>query len=824
MMRQNDVVEQETSSELPLLPLKDIVLFPHMIIPVFINEDLCISAVESSMLGDRKIFLSAFKSDAGKEGFEHLTATLEAPFDVYDVGTVCSIMRIRKLPDGRMKVLVQGLYKGKISSLKSKHPFPVVSIEKIPEPQIEITAPDVEAHVRTVREQLERVVGMGKSLSPDILMVLEDVKDPGRLADLIASNLGLKVFEAQSTLEIFHPLDRLRRIHYFLGREIEVFQMQVRIQSQAKEELGKMQREHYLREQIKALRSELGDGDSKDDVEELWKKIEGLPLSAQAKEEIEKQVRRLERMHQDSSEATITRTYIDTVLALPWSVFTTDNLDLKRAQKVLDEDHYGLKQVKDRILEFLAVKKLNPDAPSPIICFVGPPGVGKTSLGKSIARSMERTFCRISLGGVRDEADIRGHRKTYVGAYPGRIIQAIKSAESMNPIIMLDEIDKLSSDHRGDPSSSLLEILDPSQNNSFVDHYLGIEFDLSKVMFIANANTLDTIPGPLKDRLEIIEVSGYSEEEKIEIASQFLIPKQIKDSGLADRDVVFSRNSVATLISQYTRESGLRSLNTKIASVCRKIARQFAEVSDDEESLDSHAPQGIRVTPNLVKRHLGAHLYRGEFYYKEPTIGVALGLAYTPFGGEVLAIETTLLKTGKSGLSLTGQLGDVMKESAHTAFSYVRSQNWLFGISDEMLSTHEVHIHIPAGAIPKDGPSAGITLATSIISAFRKEAPTQKVAMTGEITLNGLVLPIGGLKEKVLAAQREGVATVLIPEGNKPNWLSLPINIRKKTSVHFVKNYTDTFVYLFQGEMPSAASKDVEHLNIISPANEKNAS
>jgi ATP-dependent Lon protease len=571
--------------------------------------------------------------------------------------------------------------------------------------------------------------------------------------------------------------------------------MQVRIQSQAKEEIGRMQREHYLREQMRAIKSELGDTDGKDELEALWKKMEDVALSTEAKEEATRQLRRLERMHSDTSEAALTRTHVETLLSLPWEKKSSDNLDIKGVKKVLDDDHYGLDQVKDRIIEYLAVKKLNPHAKSPIVCFVGPPGVGKTSLGRSIARSMGRNFSRISLGGVRDEADIRGHRKTYVGAFPGRVINSIKQAGSCNPVIMLDEIDKLGSDHRGDPSSALLEVLDPEQNKTFVDHYLGVAFDLSDVMFIANANTLDTIPAPLRDRLEIIEVSGYSEEEKVAIANQFLIPKQIKESGLAEANVEFTKSSVSTIINGYTRESGLRGLEKQIASVCRKIARQQAE-SDESESTEGKK-LNIKMTPNLVQRHLGAGRFQGEFFHQESVVGVAVGMAYTQYGGEVLAIETNLLPSAKPRLVLTGQLGDVMKESAHAALSFLRSRAMEFGFSPEIIAKNEIHVHIPAGAVPKDGPSAGITMATSILSALLGRAPTARTSMTGEITLHGKVLPIGGLREKILAALREGITNVIVPENNRVTFEGLPANIRRRISVHFVKDYAEVFGVMF---------------------------
>ncbi|WP_141736564.1 endopeptidase La [Oligoflexus tunisiensis] len=779
------------NSEMPLLPLKDIVVFPNMIVPVFINEDLCVNAVESALAKQRKIFLSAFKV-MGHEG-EGLEAHLEPPFDVYDIGTVCSIMRTRKLPDGRMKVLVQGLHKAMVSELLQTDPYPKVIVQNVQEPRIANTTSEVEALIRAVRESLEKVVTLGKILSPDILMILEDVNEPGRLADLVASNLGLKVNEAQTILAVAHPLDRLKRVYNCLSREIEVYQMQVRIQSNAKDEIGRMQREHYLREQMRVIKSELGDSDGKDEIDQYWQRMEELPLNKDAKEEIARQLKRLERMHQDTSEAALTRTHIETILALPWGKKTPDALDLHKSKLILDADHFGLDQVKDRIIEYLAVKKLNPEAKSPIICFVGPPGVGKTSLGKSIAKSLGREFARIALGGVRDEADIRGHRKTYVGAFPGRIITAMKNCGSSNPVLMLDEIDKMASDHRGDPSSALLEVLDPEQNRSFVDHYLGIPFDLSDVMFIANANNLDTIPAPLRDRLEVIEVSGYSEEEKLAIANQYLIPKQLKEAGLDQANILFTKNCVTTIINGYTRESGLRGLEKKIASVCRKIARQYAEADDNGAMMR----EGIRLTPTLVQKHLGAQRFDDNFYHKEPHIGVSLGLAYTQYGGEVMAIESSLIFTGKHALVLTGQLGDVMKESAQAALSFIRSRFAEYGIEPDTIEKNELHIHVPAGAVPKDGPSAGIAMATSIISALLKTPPKQRVAMTGEITIHGKVLPIGGLKEKMLAATREGMTEVIIPEKNKAVFQELPQSIRRSLKAHFVKEYNEVFQIMF---------------------------
>ena len=623
-------------------------------------------------------------------------------------------------------------------------------------------------------------------------MILEDVQEPGRLADLVASNLGLKVHEAQEVLAVADPAERLNRVYTCLSREIEVYQMQVRIQSHAKDEIGRMQREHYLREQIKAIKTELGDNDGADDLDQYRTKLAELSLTEEANKEISRQIKRLEKMHQDSSEANIIRNFIETALALPWNTLTDDKLDLGESQAILDEEHYGLDDIKDRILEYLAVKKLNKDAKSPIICFVGPPGVGKTSLGKSIAKSLGRKFVRIALGGVRDEADIRGHRRTYVGAMPGRIVTAIKNAGSMNPVVMLDELDKLGSDHRGDPSSALLEVLDPEQNSGFVDHYLGVPMDLSKVMFIANANTLSTIPTPLRDRLELIEVSGYTEEEKLAIANQYLIPKQIKEAGLDEIDVDFSHDSVSTIINGYTRESGLRKLEQQIASVCRKVARKYAELDEKGQT-----QANFDLTRDSIIAHLGAEKFGDNFYHKEAAVGVSLGLAYTQVGGEVLAIESTLVPTGSFKLVLTGKLGEVMKESAQAALSFVRASAMQFGFDPAVLDKNELHIHFPAGAVPKDGPSAGVAIASAILSALLGVAPTEKIAMTGEITIHGKVLPIGGVREKLLAAQREGMDLVLLPEKNKAQFDELPDSLKQNLDVKFVSEYYEAFCSLF---------------------------
>ena len=612
--------------------------------------------------------------------------------------------------------------------------------------------------------------------------------------------------DAQVILHCGSVFASLEAVNTYLVREIEIYQMQVKIQSQAKEEMSKLQKEHYLREQIRVLRQELGDQDPKDEVDEIWQKMEQTALSEEARDEVGRHLKRLQKMHPDSSEAVMCRTYIETVLSLPWQKKSKDNLELKTVSAVLGENHFGLKVVKERILEYLAVKKLNPNLNPPILCFVGPPGVGKTSLGRSIAKSMNRQFARISLGGVRDDAEIRGHRKTYVGAYPGRVITAIKKAGVMNPVIMLDEIDKLCQDHRGDPASSLLEILDPAQNQAFYDHYLGVAFDVSAVMFIANANTLESVPLPLRDRLEIIEVGGYSIDEKLAIAKDFLVPKQLSENGLSPWKIEFSKGALQSLIQGYTKESGLRGLEKKIASVCRKQARTLAEKQEQQsgaepQSVGRNKSQGkeavIKITPSAIERFLGARAVLDDFCHLEPEVGVALGMAYTYFGGEILAIEVNIMPARGTNLVLTGQLGDVMKESASAALSFLRAQQEEFGIPSGAFENKEFHVHVPAGAVPKDGPSAGVAITTALLSALLKTPPRAKTCLTGELTLHGKILPIGGLKEKILAAQREGLNMAIIPAKNRNTYDHLRLQKKNKMEMVFVHHYDEIFAKMF---------------------------
>jgi ATP-dependent Lon protease len=762
----------EIPETMPMLPVRDIVVFPYMILPLFVGREPSIKAVEDALAKNRLIFLASQKE---------LTEENPTPETIYETGTIAMIMRMRKLADGRVKILIQGVAKGKVEKFTQTAPSFIVKIKKIDENPLTAPSIEVEAMIRNVKEHLEKIISLGKMLSPDILMVLDDVGDPGRLADLVASNLGLKVQEAQAILETLDHKERLRRVNDLLVKELELLAMQARIRSQAKDEMTRSQKEYFLREQIRAIKSELGEQDTKsEEIDELREKIETCQMPEHAEKEALKQLSRLERMHPDASEATMVRTYLDWLLDLPWSKNTADNFDLTRAKEILDEDHFDLKKIKDRILEFMAVRKLKSKMKGPILCFVGPPGVGKTSLGKSIARSMGREFVRISLGGVKDEAEIRGHRRTYVGAMPGRIVQGLKQAQTNNPIFVLDEIDKLGSDFRGDPSSAMLEVLDPEQNHAFRDHYINIDFDLSNVMFLATANVLDTIPQALRDRMEIIQLAGYSEEEKLIIARKYLVKKQMEENGVGEKNIEFKDDGLKRLIGAYTREAGLRNLEREIGSVCRKIAREVAEGSEEKTV----------VTPKIVEKLLGPPKFLREDELEKNEIGITTGLAWTQFGGEILYIEAEKMK-GKGGLTLTGQLGDVMKESATAAMSFARAHAKDLGISEDYFAEHDIHVHIPAGAIPKDGPSAGITLATAIISLLTEIPVRKDVAMTGELTLLGKVLPIGGLKEKSLAAMRQGIRDIVIPFRNLKDLEDIPEEFRKKLNFIPVKNLSE---------------------------------
>ncbi len=776
---------------IPLLPIRDLIVFPFMIIPLFVGREASIKAVDEALSKDRLILLSAQKDIIVEEPTQN---------DIYETGTIAMIMKMLKLPDGRVKILVQGISKAKIETYIQIKPFYLVKAAKIKEEIVTDITPAIDALMRNVKEQLEKYVSLGRLPSQDILIILENINNPGRLADIVASNLGLKVEESQKILEEIDPIERLKKINDILAREIEVLTMQAKIQSQAKEEMTKMQRDYFLREQMRAIKNELGETDEKaQEMGELREKIKAAKMPHDIQKEAEKQLSRLELMHQDAAEASTTRTYIEWLIDLPWSKKTKDNLDIEAAKKILDKDHYDLEKIKERILEYLSVRKLNKKMKGPILCFIGPPGVGKTSLGKSIAKSMNRKFIRISLGGVHDEAEIRGHRRTYVGALPGRIVQGIKQASTNNPVFMIDEIDKIGADFRGDPSSALLEVLDPEQNNSFSDHYLNLPFDLSNVMFITTGNVADTIPSPLRDRMEIINLSGYTLEEKEKIAEKYLIPRQLKENGLKPEYIKFKPIAIKTIIAGYTREAGLRNLEREIGSVCRKVARQIAE-----KKIKKHV-----ITNKNIKKYLGTIKILPEEERERDEIGVSTGLAWTPFGGEILFIETLLVK-GKGALVLTGQLGDVMKESAQAALSYARSRVDELGIKSTIFEKSDVHIHIPEGAIPKDGPSAGITMATSLISALTKKPVRKDIAMTGEITLRGNVLPIGGLKEKSLAALRANIKTILIPEKNKKDLDEISPLVKKNLKFVLVKHMDDVISLAIVGmEKKGGKAKEI---------------
>jgi ATP-dependent Lon protease len=754
---------------LPMLPVRDTVIFPYMILPLFVGRESSIKAVDEALAKDRMIFLATQKVS---------TDDNPTPESIYSVGTAAMVMKMLKLPDGRVKILVQGLAKGTIREFIQEKPLFVVRVQRVVEPPVGETSLETEALIRSVKEQSEKVLSLKGILSPDVLAILDQIEEPGRLADLVASNLKLKIEEAQKILETFHPLQRLKKVNEFLSKEVQVSTMQAKIQSQAREEMSKTQREYFLREQLKAIKAELGEIDEKaQEVSELREKIKKAKMPSEVEKESNKQLNRLEQMHPESAEATIVRTYLDWLVELPWAVSTEDNLDIKKAKQVLDEDHYDLEKVKERILEYLGVRKLKEKMKGPILCFVGPPGVGKTSLGKSIARALGRKFTRISLGGIRDEAEIRGHRRTYIGSLPGRIIQGIKTAGSNNPVFMLDEIDKVGADFRGDPSAALLEALDPEQNFAFSDHYLNVPFDLSKVMFITTANILDPIPPALKDRMEVINLAGYTSEEKLKIAKQFLLPRQLEENGITKETLSMSDEALLRITSQYTKEAGVRNLEREIASVCRKVARKIAE--------EEKGP--FQVSGINLHKYLGAPKYLPEEELEVNEIGVATGLAWTSVGGEILHVEATTMK-GKGNLTLTGHLGDVMKESAQAALSYARSKAKELDLDPEFYEKLDLHVHVPAGAIPKDGPSAGVTMATSLISALTRIPVRKDIAMTGEITLRGRILPIGGVKEKTLAALRAGIKTVILPHQNQKDLDEIPQYIRRRVDYFFVKD------------------------------------
>jgi ATP-dependent Lon protease len=754
---------------LPVLPLRDIVIFPFMIVPLFVQRERSMRAVEQALTESRMIMLVA-QRDLEKE--EPLGE------DLYNYGTVAAIMRMLKMPDGRIRILVQGLSRARVTSYQDDQPHLIANIETLADAEPDTDELELEALLRNVRTSLERAITLGKNISSEVMAIVANLEDAGRLADVSASNLELKVSDAQSVLEKLDPADRLRRVNELLAREIKVLLVQQEINTQAKGELDRSQREFYLRQQLKAIQTELGEGNElAEEIAQYREKMMLARMPEAVEEEVDRQIKKLERMHPDAAEAATLRNYLDVMVSLPWSKMSEESLDLNRAQNILDEDHYGLEKVKERIIESLAVRKLKDKVKGPILCLVGPPGVGKTSLGRSIARALNRRFQRLSLGGLHDEAEIRGHRRTYIGAMPGRIIQALQQAATSNPLIMLDEIDKVGADFRGDPSSALLEVLDPEQNFSFRDNYLGVPFDLSNVMFMTTANVLDTVHPALRDRMEVIRLAGYTEEEKAEIARRHIIPKQMEAHGITLRHLSISRTALKGIILQYTHEAGLRQFEREIATVCRKVARRVAEGDD----------RIVRVSVNNLHEFLGVPQIRSDEVLKKDQVGVATGLAWTPAGGDVLFIEA-LLTAGKGSLMLTGQLGEVMKESAHAALSWAKARAEEIGIDQEKFNKFDIHVHVPEGAIPKDGPSAGITLATAMVSALSGKPIKRSVAMTGEITLRGNVLPVGGIKEKVLAARRARVTTVVLPQQNRRDLDEVPKELLREINFVFVES------------------------------------
>lgn len=758
---------------LPVLPLRDIVIFPFMIVPLFVSRERSIRAVDQALAENRMIMLVT-QRDIDKE--EPLAE------DLYPIGTAAIIMRMLKLPDGRIRILVQGLSRARINYVEEATGYLQARIEPLQEPESSQNL-ETEALLRNVRSSLEKAVGLGKNISPEVMQIVANLDEPARLSDLAASNLELKVEDAQSVLELVDVNARLRRVNELLNKEIEVLTVQAEINTQAKGEIDRSQREFYLRQQLKAIQSELGEGNElAEDIAGYREKMAKSKMPKPVEEEVERQLKKLERMHPDAAETATLRNWLDIMVALPWSKSSRENLDLKKAETILEEDHYGLEKVKERIIEALAVRKIKEKPKGTILCLVGPPGVGKTSLGRSIARAVNRKFVRLSLGGVHDEAEIRGHRRTYVGAMPGRIIQSIQQAGTNNPLIMLDEVDKVSSDFRGDPSSALLEVLDPEQNFSFRDNYLGVPFDLSNVMFMTTANLLDTIQPALRDRMEVIRLSGYTEEEKLQIIRRHILPKQMEENGVSEKYLTISDAALRAAIVKYTREAGLRQLEREVGSICRKVARRVAEGETKK----------VHVTPRNLHDFLGVAKVEPDEMLKNDQVGVVTGLAWTATGGDILFIEAITMK-GKGGLQLTGQLGEVMKESAQAAYSYARARARALGIEEEKFTTTDVHVHIPEGAIPKDGPSAGITMATALVSALSNRPVHKDVAMTGEITLRGNVLPIGGVKEKVLAAHRARIKKIILPAQNRKDMEEVPKEPKREMEFIFVEDVREVF-------------------------------
>jgi ATP-dependent Lon protease len=772
----NETKEFGIPSEIAVLPIRGGVIFPNLSAPLVVSQPRSIKLVDEVLAGTKLACVVAQKNPDVEEA---------GPDDLFRVGTVAIISKMLRFPDGTIRLLVQGLKRAKVAKFIGQEPYLKAKIEQVEEGEKKDVT--TEALMRNIVNMFHQLVDLAPYLPEELTAMAMNFDEPGRLADFVAAYTNFDVTDKQMLLETFNPKERLAKLGPLLSKELSILELGAKIRSQVKSELDKSQREYYLREQLKAIQKELGETDERtQEINELKEKIEKAAMPPTVREVTLKELNRLAKMPVQAAEYTVSRTYLDWLVTLPWSVSTEDNLDVKRGQKVLDEDHYDLEKIKERIVESLAIKKLRKDSKGPILCFVGPPGVGKTSLGKSIARALGRKFIRFSLGGIHDEAEIRGHRRTYVGALPGRIIQGIKNAGSNNPVFMLDEIDKVGMDFRGDPSSALLEVLDPEQNHSFSDHYLEVPFDLSKVMFITTANMVDPIIPALKDRMEILELPGYIEEEKLEIAKRYLIARQIKESGLSEKDVEFTDEAITVIIHEYTREAGVRNLERECGSIIRKVARRFAEGKR----------RHVKVTPKEVREFLGPQKYFAEVAARTGLVGVVTGVVWTPVGGEIVFIEATKMK-GQKGLLLTGHLGDVMKESAQAALSYIRSRAQEFNISEDFFSNYDIHIHVPYGAVPKDGPSAGVTLATALLSLLRSQPVDPTIAMTGEITLSGRVLPVGGIRAKILGAKLAGIRTILLPEENKKDLEEIPDKVKKGLDFRFIKTINDAFDIVF---------------------------
>jgi len=788
----NPPVAPKAGGAVALLPLRDIVVFPHMVVPLFVGRAKSIRALEDAMAGSRELLLVAQRDHKVDDPREQ---------DVYRVGTVGAILQLLRLPDGTVKVLVEGKSRARIKSFSSSEPFLSCEIEIVQEP--EDRSVELEALVRTIHATFENYVKLNRKVPPEILNSVSTIIAPARLADTIVAHLNLKLEDRQRLLELVSPAKRLEEVFALIQAEIEVLEVERKIRSRVKKQMERSQKEYYLNEQMRAIQKELGERDEfKNEIQELEETLKKKKMPKEALDRTKKEIRKLKMMSPMSAEATVVRNYIDWLLSLPWESYKEEKKDIVEAERVLNEDHYGLEKPKERILEYLAVQALVEKMKGPILCLVGPPGVGKTSLGKSIARATGRDFVRVSLGGVRDEAEIRGHRRTYIGALPGKIVQSLKKAGSGNPVFLLDEVDKMSMDFRGDPSAALLEVLDPEQNHSFNDHYLDLDYDLSHVMFVCTANVLHQIPRPLQDRMEIIQIPGYIESEKLSIARSFLVPKQREANGLKAEHIDFQDTGLLEIIRHFTRESGVRSLEREIASICRKVAREVVKAGEQFKT--------VRIMAPTVRKYLGVPKYRFGKAEEADRVGVCTGLAYTETGGELLQTEVSVTP-GKGKLQVTGRLGEVMQESANAALSYVRSRAKQLGLTSDFYSKVDIHIHVPEGGIPKDGPSAGITIATAIASALTRIPVRANVAMTGEITLRGRILPIGGLKEKMIAAHRGGISTILIPKENEKDLKELPPNIKRNLDIVMVEHMDQVLVRALATDDPEHLLREGDH-------------